>query len=67
MAANTEARRRKCLHMPLSASDMQPDATLFANRKLFKPGGVGGTRVWQGRFVCVRFKRKWGLPQMSVS
>lgn len=32
---------KKCLHMPLSAATIEPDAACFASRKLFKPEGVG--------------------------
>lgn len=37
--------------MPLSAADMEPDATLFANRKLFQPEGVGVLGCGSG--MCV--------------
>lgn len=58
---------KKCLHMPLSAANMEPDAALFANRKLFKPEGLLGYLGVAGRGgLCVCFKGRWGLPQMSV-
>lgn len=53
------------LHMPLSAADMEPDASLslpIGNYSSLR--GVGGTRVWQEVCVCVS-KGDGGLAQMS--
>lgn len=61
--------RKKCLHMPRSATYMEPDAPVFASRKLFKPKGVLGYFGCgrEGRFVCACFKKgDGGLPQMSA-
>ncbi len=58
------SRGIKCLHMPLSAADMEPDVSLFLPKGNYSsPRGVGGTWVWQGRFVFLCFKGGGGCPR----
>lgn len=58
---------QKCLHMPLSAATIEPDAACFANRKLFKPEGVGVLGCGrEGRIERVS-KSDGGCPRCLLS